>query len=122
MNIIIKAIPEKDMRYATVGDWWFETDTLHIRVLDSIPENEQFIIALHELIEVWLCKNKGITTQIVDDFDFAWIAAHPEYPEDSSLEPGDDPACPYGLEHRFAMLIEHLMAHELGMLGYGVIR
>jgi len=33
-------------------------------------------------------------------------------------EPGDLPDAPYRKEHRFAMLIEHMMAHELGIEGY----
>jgi len=114
MQVNIRAIPETEMRYPTVGDWWFEEDTLHIRVLDNLPENEQFLIALHELVEVWLCKNRGITTEVVDSFDF-----DPKHQGD--FEPGDLPDSPYRREHRFAMLVEHLMAHELGMVGYGEV-
>ena len=62
-----------------------------------------------------LCRKRGITQKQVDDFDMS--------PEVSGLEgePGDLPGAPYAKEHRFAMLVEHLMAHELGIEGYGVV-
>jgi hypothetical protein len=120
IDIVIKAIPKGEMRYPTVGDWWFDGEQLHIRVTDDVPENEQFTVALHELVEVWLCKNRGITQEAVDDFDIRGPGA--EYCSENGIEPGDHPDAPYRREHRFAMLIEHLMAHELGLVGYGVIR
>jgi len=87
--------------------------------LSELPtEDHLFLIGLHELIEVYLCKKRGITQKMVDDFDFS----KSEYCEEYDIEPGDMKECPYGKEHRVAMIIEHLMAHELGLTGYGVIR
>ena len=122
MKIIIESIPHAQQRYDTIGDWFVAPDgTLHIKVSQDkgvLPnraptKNEQFLIALHELVEMFVCASQGVTQKMVDDFDM--------YPAAKSFmgEPGDMPNCPYAKQHRFAMLIEHLVAHELGMLPYG---
>lgn len=124
MKIDIKSRKPEDMRYDTLGDWYYERDTLVIDVADRCPDghlspDQQFLIALHELVEAWLCDAKGITQATVDHWDFG---------EDEGRlvsfaeEPGDAPGCPYRKEHRFAMLIEHLMAHELGLVNYGEVK
>ena len=121
MKIVIESIPQNKQRYLTLGDWWMDEDgTIQIRVTGddpSLSEKHQFLIALHELVEVKLCQERGITAKQVDDFDMA----RDEYCVENGLEPGDLEDCPYRKEHRFAMLIEHLMAHELGISGYGKV-
>lgn len=123
MNIRIEFIPNSQQRYASWGDWFYDKNgDLVIRVSNDIPElptpEHQFLVALHELIEVKLCEKRGITQKMVDDFDMGAVAA--SIPKEE--EPGDHPEAPYRKEHRFAMLIEHLMAHELGLTGYGTVR
>ena len=110
MKIIIESIPQVDQRYATLGDWFYEGEILHIKVSEEAGPTAQFLIALHELVEVKLCEQRGITQKMVDDFDFTY---------EGFSEPGDHHLSPYRKEHRFAMMIEHLMAHEMGTLGYG---
>ena len=119
-RIDIRVIPQEWQRYDTAGDWYFDGDTLDIAVTGTdLADDETFLIALHELVEAHLCRKRGITAEAVDAFDKAWIAAHPGYLDGTEGEPGDDPAAPYRREHRFACLIEHLVAHELGVTGYG---
>lgn len=120
MKIVIESIPTSQQRYDTWGDWWYDPDgTLQLRVSaddTAMPtEDHQFLVALHELVEARLCQARGITQQQVDDYDMGMEARFKENGE----EPGDQPDAPYRREHRFAMLIEHLMAHELGLVGYG---
>lgn len=121
MKIILERINESAQRYPTLGDWWFDADgTLQIRASADTDE-QAFLYALHELVEAWLCQKRGITQEAVDAFDMQYErdrAAH--FPDDES-EPGDDPNAPYRREHRFAMLIEHLVARELGLDDYGVV-
>jgi len=105
----IDAIPREHQRYATEGDWLVHGDSIDIYVSGD-SEDQQFLYAVHELIEAYLCKKRGITTEQVDAFDMAFKGEG---------EPGDSPAAPYRNEHRFAMLIEHLVARELGLAGYG---
>ena len=89
-----------------------------IRVTGTDPlDDETFLIALHELVEAKLCQKRGITHAAIDKFDMEyWPAVSPRAVD---AEPGDDPQAPYRKEHRFSALIEHLMAHELGIAGYG---
>jgi len=112
-KIIIEAIPQEQQRYPTSGDWFFDTEgNLLIRVTgsDVFDEDEAFLIALHELVESKLCAKHGITQGAVDKFDMAF---------EGEGEPGDDPAAPYGREHRAAMILEHAMALMLGLWTYG---
>lgn len=108
MKIIIETIPHKEQRYTTVGDWFYDPDgTLHIKVSALSDDRREFLVALHELIEVKLCEHYGISQVSVDDFDMAWKE------HDGIEEPGDDPQAPYENQHNFAMGIEQLLAAEL---------
>ena len=56
MKIKIKSKRPEDMRYDTLGDWYYERDVLHIdvaerRVEGRLSPDEQFLIALHEFID-----------------------------------------------------------------------
>jgi hypothetical protein len=119
-NIHVKLIPGTEQRYDTLGDWYYDKHgDLVIAVTNDSPHNpteeSQMLVAVHELVEVLLCRKHRISQKMVDDFDFNF-----EGPED--CEPGDDPAAPYRREHRFAMIVEHMLAHELKIEGYGVIK
>lgn len=116
-RIDIRFISEPEMRQPGIGDWWFTPDTLHIRAVES-HDDEAFLVALHELVEAWLCRANGIEQQAVDAFDVLFeTESHP-----NEAEPGDDPRAPYRLEHRKAMLLEMLMANFLGLSSYGTVR
>ena len=123
-SISIEFVNHEDQRYDTVGDWFYTPDGgLVVRVSRDDPEfpteDSQVLVAIHELVEVLLCRKRGITQAQVDEFDMG--KGSPEnIPEGE--EPGDQPGAPYRKEHRFAMLIEHLMAHELGVSGYGTVK
>lgn len=106
MRAFITSIPKQVMRYDTLGDWTYCNGVFTISVDDALPKDHQFLIALHELVEAYLCTRDGITQQEVDEFDLNFKG---------DGEPGDDPACPYRKQHRFAMNIERLVAHELGV-------
>ena len=110
MKIDIQFIPPDEQRYDTLGDWFWEGDALHIRASLMDTSNESFLVALHEMVEAWLCGVRGVDQAAVDAFDMAFAG---------DGEPGDDPASPYRREHRFSSLIEHLVAHELGIVDYG---
>ena len=100
------------MRYETVGDWFYRKNgDLVIRTTLALSTPEGFLIALHELAEAFLCSRRGITAEAVDAFDMAFTGKG---------EPGDDPDAPYRHEHRFASLLEGLLAHEIGLAGYRV--
>ena len=123
MKIVIESIPSKEQRYDTLGDWWVDPDgTIQIRVSNDAQElpttDHEFLVALHELVEMKVCEARGITQAQVDEFDLGME----EYCKETGVEPGDMPDAPYRREHRFAMIVEHLVAHEMGIQGYGEIR
>lgn len=101
------------MRYATAGDYQEINGVVQIEVYDQGDEDKNFLIAIHELVEQHLCNKRGITNKMIDDFDFKYEENREE--GDDTSEPGDAPDCPYRNEHRFAMIVEQMMAHELGV-------
>ncbi len=114
MKIEIRTIPHHEHRYETVGDWQANEKGELCRVLVSDMPNMdyEFLIALHELIEGYLCQVRLISDEKVTQFDEAYEAKRPEGDES---EPGDDPMAPYHREHQFASRIEKMMAKELGV-------
>jgi hypothetical protein len=113
LKIVIETIPHAEQPYPTVGDWRRDASgTLRINVSHEIGYNFALLVALHELIEVTLCEQRGITTRMVDEFDKAYEKTRPD---GDTSEPGDAPEAPYREEHFFATNIERLMAAELGV-------
>lgn len=113
MDTDIGIIPHKNQRYNTCGDWWNSSVTgdLHISVSNTNNIDYNFLIGLHEFVEAYLCKKRGISEGSVTEFDI-------KYEEDSKMfgnghEPGDSPLAPYRKEHKFATKIEKMMAREL---------
>ena len=113
MEILIKTIPHKKQRYETVGDWVVEPDgTLKIFVSEMGDSDYNFLVALHELVELYLCQKRVIKQEAVDKFD---IEFEKNRPEGDESEPGDHPDAPYRKEHFFATNIERMIALELGV-------
>src|SRR6185437_14162711 len=100
MRIVIETIPHEQQRYPTVGDWTYEPDgTLLIRISKLSDERREALIAVHELVEVLLCKQDGVTQEAVDSFDKEFEANRPP---DNVDEPGDDLRAPYARQHCIA--------------------
>ena len=109
LNIEIKTISDKDQRYDTVGDYWKKGDKDEIRVSEIGNRQYEFFVAIHEMIEQFLCENKGITDEEITKFDLEYEAKR-KAGDDS--EPGGNMYAPYHKEHMFAEKIERLMAEE----------
>lgn len=113
MKIIIETIPHETHRYTTVGDWFYDPDgTLRIKVSDLQDWKREALVAVHELVEVLLCKAQGVSQQDVDKFDLDFEQARLEGNE---AEPGDDPNAPYKKQHCLATSVERLLAAEMGV-------
>ncbi len=113
MKIIIESIPHEEHRYTTVGDWFYDADgTLRIKVSKLSDWRYEALVAIHELVEVMLCKQAGITVAETDKFDKEFEAKRTE---DNDEEPGDQPEAPYVRQHCIATGIERLLAAELGV-------
>jgi len=105
MNITITTIPHKAQRYPTAGDWQIDTLGNLLITISALGDwRYEFLVALHELVEVVLCIARGIPQDIVDAFDMAWQE------HDGLEEPGDDPAAPYHKEHQLAECFERWAA------------
>jgi hypothetical protein len=107
MIIDLHTIPHDKQRYKTLGDWYYGGGgLLLIRASQVGDQDYEFLLLLHELVEAWLCRKRGISEKDVDSFDLAYAGEG---------EPGDDPKAPYYKEHLFATQIEKMMAAELGV-------
>ena len=107
IDITITTIPQDQQRYDTQGDWFSDKPWhVSIRVSDLDDSRYELLVIMHELVEMFLCLERGISEKAVDDFDLNW---------EGDGEPGEHPTCPYFKEHQFATNIERLMAHELGV-------
>lgn len=109
-QIIIDIVPHAEQRYDTLGDYWFDGSAWHITVSDMHDWRFNYLVALHELIEMALVHERGISEPAICEFDKAM-------PDDSVYadDPGMDPAAPYHREHLFADAIERLTADQLGV-------
>lgn len=116
LNIDIKTIPQSEHRYETLGDYWDDPDgSTHIRVTNLKSEDSEFLVALHELIEQYLLKKRGISELDVKAFDIAFEKERAEGKWDEYAEPGDDPRAPYRQEHFIAESIERITAAFIGV-------
>lgn len=95
-----------DMRYSTIGDYFDVVGGEVYQVADLGNNDMNFLVALHELIESHICKKRGINEPDI----LAWDLAHPE-----SDDPGNEPGCIYGKEHKFAEKVEYMVLEELGI-------
>lgn len=116
MRIVIEVIPHNDQRYNTAGDWWIDDNgDWQIRVsrisrdVNDLHRRMEFLIGIHELVELALCARAYITEETVTEFD-EWFAK-----EGNAGEPGDDITAPYYLQHQIATGIERIMAAHLGV-------
>lgn len=113
MKITIETKAPSEMRYATLGDYWWESNgDLVIQVSDMGNWKYNAAVALHEFIEVMLTKDRGIQEPDIMAFDVAFEKARKE---GDTSEPGDAPLAPYRKEHRFSENLERLFIAELGV-------
>lgn len=106
MKLTVKTIPHKKQDYDTVGNWLFTKNGISCTISNTGRDDYTFLIAIHELIEAFLCRQRGITEEEVTDFDKGFRGEG---------EPGDNIFAPYHMEHIFATSIETALANELGI-------
>lgn len=112
-NYNVQVIPHASQRYNTGGDYWIDANGVRqIRISDFEDPDLEYLILIHELIEIKLNEKAGVTDEMVDQFDFEYERNRP--PGDES-EPGDDPRAPYYRQHQFATRVERAMAEQLGV-------
>ncbi len=110
--IYVEVIPHKCQRYPTVGDWQHLPGGLHVSVSDTGDRTSNFLVAIHEIVEAFLCDVNGVSEQDVDEFDMLFEKNR----EDGCLnEPGDSPKAPYHVQHKVADLVERMVALQAGV-------
>jgi len=112
LKIIVEIIPHTEQRYRTVGDWQMDSDKLLISVSETGNWRYNVLIAVHEIIEVLLCKHDQVPQASVDQFDMDYERGR--LPGDYS-EPGDCPSAPYHRQHCLATGVERILAAALGV-------
>jgi len=118
MKIIIETVPKSALRYSTVGDWFYndKEKCWYIQVAEfaekkgeyfSYEEHFEYLIAIHELVEMFLCQSEMIDQKTVDKFDMETGKNSPE--------PGDESDSPYYEQHQIASAIETLLVEATGI-------
>lgn len=124
MHIYIDTIPHAEQRYPTVGDYWYPfrdqqsiagQATIEIRVSELPSQDFEFLVALHEMVESYLCYKRTISEESITAFDRRFEEDRAAGKHSEEEEPGDDFHAPYYKEHKFATKLERLMAEELGV-------
>lgn len=115
MKIQIETIKHTDHRYETVGDYYDCFGHTFIEVSEMSNPDYEFLVALHELVEYWLTKKRGIKEEDITAFDVMFEKEREEGKHTLDEEPGFDPRAPYLKEHTFATEIEKQVANEIGI-------
>jgi hypothetical protein len=107
MKIAIITIDPSENRYGTVGDWIFaENGDLLVTTTRCGNKDTELLVALHELVEAYLCQRDGIDEEIVS----AWDIAHPDAEEPAEVE-----GSPYFNQHACAIEVEKVICKHLGI-------
>lgn len=116
MEVKIKTIPHKEQRYDTLGDYIQQPDnSWYISVSETGDERYNFLIALHEFIELYLTQLKGIRECDITAFDLYYEACREQGLVLQDSEPGFATNAPYRKEHTISTGIEMMIAAELGV-------
>lgn len=114
MNIFVKFIQFKDMRYPTVGDYFIDeqANVLLIYIARLGDWRYEACVLIHELVEIFIVKHQGIAFEKIDRFDINFEKRRKKGNVD---EPGDDPRAPYRFAHGIASGVERVVAAVLGV-------
>lgn len=106
-KIEIRTMAHSTQRYNTAGDYFkAPADVTFFRISETGNKDYNFLIAVHELVEAYLCEKRGITFASIDAFDMT----HPDLDD-----PGSNLDAPYHKEHMFCLELEKVIAKELGV-------
>lgn len=124
MKILIETIPHSAQRYETVGDWvkepsgWYEGPVdFTIKVSELGHEQMEALVAIHELVEFFLCEfaYPRVTQKTVDDFDNLFLQWQDAGIRSKDAEAGDDERAPYTRQHCMATAVERMLAAYIGV-------
>ena len=112
-EVRIKTVDHKDQRYETCGDYEDMGEYFEIRVSKTTP-HQDFLIGLHEFIELYLINSKGVKIEDIDTFDRHFEDMRNQFPDlVKDSEPGNHDSAPYRKEHGIASRVEEWLANVL---------
>lgn len=95
------------------GDWSRDDyGTIRICTTD-MPIQSQVAVAIHELIEMLLCEESGVTDKQVTKFDSLFEQERLQGKHTEEAEAGDDPRSPYRFQHQSATFAERAACSAL---------
>ena len=110
----IETIAHETQRYPTVGDYWLDENGVEqIRVSEMMDWRYEVLVAVHEIVEMALTRQRGIAEEAITEFDIKF-----EQDKEKGVvggNAGDNVNAPYQKEHFFATNLERLLASELGV-------
>jgi len=110
----LKTAPLTEIRNNQAGDWKIGKQVIAISAQMSNTDSE-LAVAIHELIEAWICKRDGITDEQVTEFDELFEKERKDGKHDQFDEAGDDPRAPYWSAHQSATDVEMLVCSALDL-------
>lgn len=113
----VVSIPHAEQRYPTVGDYFWDeaAECWQVRISQMPDPRYEHLILIHELTELSLILESGVSEAAIDEFDFQFEKEIEAGTRDPLSEPGDDPRAPYYKEHQAATKIERALAEMLGV-------
>ncbi len=109
-RFLIRTIPHNFQDYNTVGNYATANGVTLIFVSDLGSDVYNGIVIVHEMVELLLCKWRGVPEDEITKFDIEYEADREEGNVD---EPGFDPKSPYHREHGIATAVELLMCAHI---------
>ena len=109
MKISVFTQPHNLQRYNTVGDWFTSRIDGKVQIIVSELGSWRYelLVAVHELVEAFLCMHDGVAEESVTKFDKQFVQR--------DAEPGDSPDAPYARQHCIATGVERILAACLGV-------
>jgi hypothetical protein len=110
----VEVIPHQNQNYDTVGNYQLLADgTWWITVSDLGDPKYNFLVALHEVTELYLTQFADIKEEDITNYDLYYEAAREQGLVDINSEPGFSTNAPYRRQHTIATAIEMMLAAEL---------
>ena len=114
MNIKIKTIPNNSQKYNTCGNYGVDKRGNVWIEVSRMKRPYQWLIAIHELVEIFLCEIENVTVKAIDAFDLAFEWDRRKGLHTDEEEPGDANA-PYRDQHCMATAVERMLCGYLGI-------
>lgn len=105
MRYTVKTIPHERQDYETEGNYKHKNGHTKIWVSEYPDDRVNFIVFIHEAVEEYLTRYRGIKEEDITRFDI----------ESGLDDPGLSRKACYHKEHMFAVQIEKLLCKELKM-------